>query len=264
MAGAAKSEARSQLPCSPSRPCTAQSLQYIAIPPRNWNGRDRLRVALWLHGYGRTAHIPARNKKLVQVFDKHNFLFIAPSGYNKAWAVPGAPPTGRDDISYIADVLNDVGNHYPISRDDSVVLGFSLGASFVWTLACQRPDLFRYHIAIAGGFWRPHPKECATGPLNLLHIHGEKDGVVPLHGRKIGSRWYQGDVPQGLAFWRFTKGCEDFGQPYAGSGGSTCRNAQNCKSKQDTSIISCRHSGGHIVKPSWVNWALGQIAKAVK
>ncbi len=246
-------------PCTIQKPCSVAPTHYIAVPPKNWNGRDKLRVAVWMHGYGRTARIPMRNKKLLEVFDRHNYLFVAPSGYSKGWSVPGTPQEGRDDIQFIVDVLDDVEKRFSITRDDAVALGFSLGGSFVWTLACQRPELFRHHIAFAGGFWLPHPKHCTEGRVNLVHVHGNADSVVPLKGRPIGSRWYQGDVPSGLKFWRASKSCADMGETFAAPQGLSCRVANSCGGDGGGAVTSCRHEGGHIVKPQWVDWALDKL-----
>ncbi len=246
-------------PCTVTTPCDVAPMHYIAVPPKNWNGRDKLRVAIWMHGYGRSARIPVRNKRLMQVFDKHNLLFVAPSGYNKGWSVPGTPQAGRDDVAYVADVLDDVARRFPITRDNSIALGFSLGGSLVWTLACQRPELFRDYVAFAGGFWLPHPKRCVEGPVNLLHIHGENDSVVPLLGRPIGSHWFQGDVPRGLKFWRASKACGDLSKPFRAPAGLTCRVANSCGGLEHAAITSCRHVGGHVVNPKWLDWALEQL-----
>ncbi len=252
-------KARAAWPCHKTQPCPLKPTHYIALPPKNWDGTSAMRFAVWFHGWGRSAAVVARNKKLIETFHKHNVLVIAPSGFRKGWAVPGTPQDGRDDIVFVEQLLDDVARRFPIAKGSGAAFGFSLGGSFVWTLACQRPDLFQHHVAFAGGFWRPHPKTCAKGPVNLVHIHGEKDGVVPLEGRPIGAKWYQGDVPQGLKFWRTSKQCGELSDRFAASRGLTCRIAQPCQGTRAAAITSCRHARGHIVQPEWVDWVINRL-----
>lgn len=248
-------DSASLVPCSVSAPCQVTHSHYIAIPPKRWNGTDRLNVAMWLHGYGRSAQVVAKNRRLLEVFDQSNTLLLVPSGKNKTWAFPGAPAEGRDDVGFIEKVVEHATRRFPIDRSNMTALGFSQGGSFVWTLACEKPNLFHRYVAFAGGFWRPHPKQCKDGPIDLVHIHGLKDTVVPLKGRAIGYRWHQGDIEKGLAFWRKSKQCAPVTSLVSAPASLQCDAAKTCGETSNT-IVSCLHNGGHKFSADWVAWAL--------
>jgi polyhydroxybutyrate depolymerase len=58
--------------------------------------------------------------------------------------------------------------------------GFSNGASMVFRLACQRPDLFAAVAPVSGGMSQPVASACAPAlPVSIIAMHGTDDGIVP-------------------------------------------------------------------------------------
>ena len=255
--GAVAAQQAANMPCTVAAPCTTALGSYVAAAPAGWDGRSRLDVAVYVHGYQSSAADIVADKSLVAAFHERGALLVAPDGRGGRWGVPGTPgfshTNGRDDVAFIASVLADVEKRYPVRLDRAALFGFSLGGSFVWTVACERPRLFHRYVAIAGGFCRPHPQRCAQGPVDLLHIHGLADGTVPLAGRLIRKTHRQGDIPQGLAFWRASKSCGRLSALRA-EAGLTCERAADCAG--GTSITSCFHPGGHWVDAQWIAWSL--------
>ena len=91
-----------------------------------------------------------------------------------------------------------------------MITGYSIGGSIASYLACWEPELGAAFAPVAGGFWRPHPEDCA-GPVKLLHTHGWRDQTVPLEGRPIRDTGIkQGDIYQTLALWREENGCAKY------------------------------------------------------
>lgn len=254
--------------CDLASPCRVLHSSYVAVTPPGWDGARALIPAVWLHGYEQDAAQVLGNTALVDVFNRANVLLIVPNGRDGYWAVPGVPNgggTARDDVAFISGVIDDAAKRFPLDRAHATVLGFSLGASMVYTLACAQPGLFRHHVAFAGSFWEPLPQACAPGGLDLLHIHGTDDQVMPLSGRPIGPTARQGNVSAGLAFWRKAKAC---GQPRATPSPIT---AFSCQSSSyagsgsgggavaaESTITYCSHPGGHDADRAWVEWALAR------
>ena len=94
-------------------------------------------------------------------------------------------------------MLDDAEKRFNIDRDRVLMTGYSIGGSNVSYLACREPEIAAAFAPVAGGFWRPHPEDCA-GPVKLLHTHGWRDQTVPLEGRPLGEtpngRVEQGDI----------------------------------------------------------------------
>ena len=130
----------------------------------------------------------------------------------------------------------------------------------VWNLACYRADVFAAFVPIAGTFWRPVPESCPGGPVNLVHVHGLADRIVPLAGRPIG-RTHQGDVPTALNRARIAGG---FGAAQTvDMGALLCQRRTNPKGKL---LAFCTHKGGHSLKTDYlrVAWALLREVGAVR
>ena len=118
------------------------------------------------------------------------------------WSIPGAPShvtdASVDELAYFDALIADITNRFPISENRLLVTGFSAGGMMVWNLACYRGERFAGFVPIAGTFWAPLPDACPSDPVNLFHIHGTSDSIVPLSGRAIEDA-HQGDVHKALA-----------------------------------------------------------------
>ena len=75
--------------------------------------------------------------------------------------------------------------------------GGALGGSMVWDLACLHPAGFRAFVAISGSFWDPPPVDCAQ-PVDLLHLHGLVDEIVPIAGWSTRPPNHKGDALDGM------------------------------------------------------------------
>ena len=126
-------------------------------------------------------------------------MLVLPDGMDKTWAHRGSPSQARDEIAFMDAVRADLlarwpvepaGSWSPASRRAARWSGIS-PASAAGTTAPSRPS-----PAPSGSHCR---ERCDGGPVDLLHIHGTADNVVPMAGRPIGDKWRQGDVLQGLA-----------------------------------------------------------------
>lgn len=254
---ATSSHAQSDHPgCPLEAPCPLGDSHYVALPPPDWDGRQPLKLAVFLHGYHQPASEVLADPKLAPAVNERGLLFVIPDTPGDDWSVPGAPQHDRDDIGYLKRVIADVHRRFPVDDRDMTGIGFSLGASFLWNVACQDPTMFKHYIAFSGAFWRPHPEQCAPGPVDLIHIHGTTDQTVPMHGRALrGGAYRQGDAIEGIAFWRRTKQCEA-SPVHSVAGDLSCETTNECIGH--SSIRMCLHDGGHWVNPTWLGWALDQ------
>lgn len=218
-------------------------------------------VLVFLHGGGSTAASVTGNSAMLAELSARGYALIAPEGQErpgrrgKNWGVHDNRSHPRDDIAFIAEVLDDAARH-GIDRDRVLLAGFSRGASMVWDIACRAPATARAYAPVSGAFWEPLPAVC-QGPIDLFHSHGWTDRVVPLEGRSFrGGTVVQGDVFAGLGVLRRTNGCNpqkpDATAMEAG-GGLWLRSWTSCPGGRLDLML---HPGGHGVAKGWLTRAL--------
>jgi polyhydroxybutyrate depolymerase len=106
--------------------------------------------------------------------------------------------------------------------------------------------MFAGYLALSGTFWNPLPEHCPGPPVNLFHVHGRSDPVVPLAGRPIQDT-SQGDVYEALALFREAGG---FGEPRTFEVlDLDCTRETNASGKV---LELCLHAGGHEMKAAYV------------
>jgi len=189
--------------------CTVPEGEYRLVMPEGADGP--VAAILHLHGWGASAAGALRDRDRRAAIAARGMAFIVAQGIPRAgrtqrdWAVRDGRPHPRDDIAFLSAVLDDAAAR-GVDRDRVLLTGFSRGGSFVWDVACEAPGFARAYAAVSGAFWNPLPEGCA-GPVDLLHVHGWADGVVPLEGRAFTSAT-QGDVFAALFLLRASNGCD--------------------------------------------------------
>ena len=234
-------------------PCLVPDGQYYAHMPAGWDGSTPLPTAVYFHGWSSSGANVMRNRRLTGTFDALGVLLIAPDGRNNTWAHVGSPSSARDEIAFIDAVMADVHDRWPVDRSRLWVTGFSQGGSMVWDVACYRGGEFAAFAPISGAFWLPLPDTCPAGPVNLLHVHGTADTVVPMEGRPIRQVFRQGDVLAGLAIWRTVNGCSAEPDRVEDDGALTCEIWNTCSGGRELQL--CLHDGGHATPPGWLERA---------
>ncbi len=255
-------ETDKQLPCSLDAPCGLPEGRYMVKVPMGWDGKRPLAAAVWLQGDRQSVTGIMEDSELGRQFAREGILLIVPEARDQTWSVPGAPPqkTPRDETAFIGAVLMDAEKRFPIDKDHLIAAGFSIGATLVWTEACNVPKRFSAYIAFSGDFWDPPPKACAAGPVRLLQIHGNSDEIFPLHGRQLhGGKFTQGDAQKGLELWRAWKSCPLFAPAPAPVEGLTATATDTCA--DGSRFAFWQHGRGHEVDPAWVFAAIEWVKR---
>lgn len=234
--------------CGEASACAVEGGDYRVHVPAGWDGTKPLPALLYFHGWQGTADGVMDNDGVMKAADDLGVLLIAPNGQGKTWSFPGSPEQHRDEIAFVAHVLDDVEARYPIEAGRTVATGFSMGASMAWFVACDLGDRFAGFVPVAGAYWNPIPTDCPSPVPNLIHIHGTSDDVVPMAGRAIQGNSRQSDVNASLKTWRDRAACEATPEPVT-MGELACQRWRGCGGKL---LELCTHPGGHMIKPEWV------------
>jgi polyhydroxybutyrate depolymerase len=261
----------SALACGDPEPCTVEGGEYFARPPAGWDGHSPLPTVVFLHGYNGSGQDVIADESMKSALSDAGVLLVAPQGVNSArgartWFFPGGLKPVRDDFAYIGRVLDDVEGRWPVDRKRLLASGFSAGGSMTWYLACAMPQRFAAFAPVAGAFWTPEPEDCAEGPVNLRHVHGLSDPVVPMTGRVLrGGALKQGDVLKGISTWRRIDGCPDAPSFVNEQDGLACRTWSKSACASGRELVLCLHPGEHEIDPAWivdaVRW-VDQLAKS--
>ncbi len=245
---------------APCTVCTAAGGSYQAVTPPGWDGKSRLRLLVFLHGFMMEGADIAGDGTIREAAARMNFLLVAPDGLLRSWSHGGSPSQARDDVAFLRGVVADVKARWPIDQRAVVAAGFSQGASMVWDLACYDAADFTAFLPFSGGFWEPMPRACASGAVELRHVHGRDDPVVPLAGRALFGPYRQGDIRRGFEVWLAEDGCR--GQPLVLKdwAGLDCESWSGCASGRRLQL--CRRAGGHLMWQgdllAGLRWAVGR------
>jgi polyhydroxybutyrate depolymerase len=236
---------------------------YRAVAPPHWDGKRKLPLVLYIHGFREnSAEVMARDD-LVAAVTGLGALFVAPDGMNGGWSHSGAPSHARDDIAFLHAVVADAEQRYPIDRARVFAAGFSIGGSMVWDLACHGAQGFTAFLPFSGDFWMPYPTHCETGPFDLRHTHADNDHTFPMAGRPLGGgRFHQGNLHDGMEILEATDGCAVDPDKESREGDLDCESWSKCSSGKRLEL--CIHHGDHQIEGVWlkrsVEWALKRTA----
>lgn len=257
--GAGSSKPAAEFGCGgPNDLCQVEGGQYLAMLPDDWDGEELLPTFIHFHGYGGTAVALYEKGSFTDPMGPIRALAIYPDGQNKTWAHTGSPSSARDELAYFDALFADVKSRFPVDPDRLIISGFSQGGSMAWDVACYRgASTGAVFAPVSGSFWEALPTECPAGPIRLRHEHGERDTVIPLQGRSIGS-YQQGDTRESIAVMVASNGC--IGEPaVVEEDGRTCQVWTSCAEGGEVQL--CLHPGDHRVTSGWHRRALDWASK---
>lgn len=229
--------------CGDQSDCLLGDRLYRIHIPSDRSPDAGLPALVFAHGYRGTAAGVMKNRSLLNWANQEGVAIIAAQSDGPGWNLPYGPRTfdsdGALEEAYFDAVVSDAAARFRLDLSRTFMSGFSAGGMVTWHIACNRPDLFAGFIPIAGTFWLKPPEDCSKPIKSLLHIHGDKDAVVPFTGREIGTT-HQGSILDAFALYRsaglFSE-MEAFEEE-----GLFCQAERNPENRE---FLFCRFDGGH-------------------
>ena len=182
--------------------------RYEVHLPARRDPRRPLPVLLAFHGRGE----PAARLRGYTGFDAADAVVLYPEGRptagpqpTLAWEGTLDHPVDGVDVAFVRDLLAEVGRRVCTDPRRTFATGSSQGGGFTHTLACSAPGLLAAIAPVAGAFYRPESggvRECRSGPLRVVEIHGDADPVIGYTGTERSR-----PIPEWLAEWTTRDGC---------------------------------------------------------
>jgi polyhydroxybutyrate depolymerase len=158
----------------------------IKLPPTFDDSRD-YPLILALHGYGGNSFQHAAYFGLTKLVSDGEAIMLAPEGtpdnggrqfWNADSQCCDFNNKNPDDVAYLGKLIDDVIAAYPIDKSRVFVIGHSNGGYMAYRMACERPDVITAIAGLAGS--ATAQTTCAPArSVNVLHMHGTVDAVVP-------------------------------------------------------------------------------------
>ena len=152
------------------------------VPPRGVAGRRAL--LLVLHPFGGSAARFEAQSGLDRGATASGAVVVYPDGLGHSWDAGTccgyAVRHHVDDVHFLTRVVADVESRVRVDPARVAVTGFSNGALMSYRLICERPDVFPVAVVVAGDAVGPRCNPAR--PVSVLHVHGGRDGVIPLSG----------------------------------------------------------------------------------
>ena len=171
------------------------------VLPEDYTVERTWPLVIMLHGYGANSVVQDSIFGLGNRVDSMGFLLLKPDGtvdtsgrqfWNAFTECCDFGNTGVDDVGYLASLIEQARETYPISH--VAFVGHSNGGYMSYRMACDRPDLID-RIAPLAGTLSAIPSECTgTEAVRVLHMHGTEDNSVAYESTSVhnGARAFEG------------------------------------------------------------------------
>jgi len=149
-------------------------------------GPNRHELLIGLHWLNGTAAAFEAKSRLDGGALRNNAVIAYPQGVGHSWDAGTccgyATRHHLDDVGFALAVVADVQRRVRIDPQRIAVTGFSNGGLLSYRLVCERPDVFRVAVSVAGD--AVGPRCTPSRPVSVLHVHGARDVLIPIAGVK--------------------------------------------------------------------------------
>lgn len=191
---------------------------YQWTVPSSYDGSP-LSVVLDFHGIGSNGAQQAVFSEWAATAEAEGFLSVQPTGLSAAgddrpsWELPQFDTDERDDVTFVVDLIADIGRRVCIDPSRVYATGMSNGGLFTSTLLCDLSERIAAGVSVAGV---THHDGCSpTRAVPYLAFHGTADTVVPfngggestLDGAELGGDFFEQVIPEEFAQFADSFGC---------------------------------------------------------
>jgi polyhydroxybutyrate depolymerase len=220
--------------------------------PASYNPSVPAPLVVSLHGHTSNGTQQDQYMNLQPLAEARGFLYCTPEGtkdqaghqfWNASAACCDGYASGVDDSTYLRDLVETVRMVMNVDPRRIYFMGLSNGAFMSYRMAHDYPEMVA-GVACLAGTMSPDDPFSPKQPVNILHIHGTADSIIPYNG---GTYWVM----------RPHLGAEEMVQRWAAANGCTGQVVESDPSLDlvnelgglDTSITRFNHQtpGGKVV-----------------
>jgi len=229
--------------CGGDKPCDVSDGDYRIEIPKDGDARG---VYVFFHGWKGSAELQMQQRPLIDATLAHHLAFVAVDGLKGNWSFPDGRE-GRDEKTFIGHVLDDLHSRFGFTPRNTIIGGFSIGASMAWYTACQQGQKASAMVTFSGVFWDPLPaaEDCVSEIPSVVHFHGTADETFPLSGRAIGTQYHQGDTFKSFAVLRTAGRCDVEHTKKVEIDDLSCDDVPSCLHGDS---VLCIHKEGHVAR----------------
>ncbi len=156
--------------------------------PANYDPKESIPLIVGLHGYTGNASDLERQLPMKPLAESEGFIYALPNGlpgadnlpfWNALPIIQNATGSTRDDVTFLRGLIEGIRKDYNIDSKRIYFLGYSNGGMMSYRMACEHSDLVAAIVSVAGATVNNAENCLPSEPVNILHIHGTADTVVP-------------------------------------------------------------------------------------
>ena len=191
------------------------SRKAILELPGGHNVSNKLPLVVALHGYTSSGLGVSGFFDLIDSVHENGHLLLRPDGtisatgqrfWNATDACCNIWGQEVDDVSWLTSLINEAITYHGADPEGIILVGYSNGGFMAHRMACERGDMLRSIISLAGATHYDFNDCPNTGYPNVLQIHGTSDSVIFYDGGAILGDNYPA-ASQTVFSWANRSGC---------------------------------------------------------
>ena len=191
------------------------SRKAILELPGGHNVSHKLPLVVALHGYTSSGLGVSGFFDLIDSVHENGHLLLRPDGtisatgqrfWNATDACCNIWGQEVDDVSWLTSLINEAITYHGADPEGIIIVGYSNGGFMAHRMACERGDMLRSIISLAGATHYDFNDCPNTGYPNVLQIHGTSDSVIFYDGGAILGDNYPA-ASQTVFSWANRSGC---------------------------------------------------------
>ena len=192
------------------------SRKAILELPGGHNVSHKLPLVVALHGYTSSGLGVSGFFDLIDSIHENGHLLLRPDGtisatgqrfWNATDACCNIWGQEVDDVSWLTSLINEAITYHGADPEGIIIVGYSNGGFMAHRMACERGDMLRSIISLAGATHYDFNDCPNTGYPNVLQIHGTSDSVIFYEGGAILGDNYPA-ASQTVFSWANRSGCD--------------------------------------------------------
>jgi polyhydroxybutyrate depolymerase len=168
----------------------ARTRTYLVhVPDAVKGGQQPAFLVVALHAFAQDARGMARLTALNDLASEFNCIVAYPNGIARHWNYDLAQSSNPvlfpeiDDVDFLNDVIAEAVLEWNIPSANAFITGFSNGAFMAQRFALERTETIAGIASVAGTIALDVASKVAPSrPLQVLHIHGIGDPIIPFQG----------------------------------------------------------------------------------